>query len=146
MTGIVVFILRLILAISLYGFLIWALYTLWRELKANQLLSVQKVPSISIKLLETEDSPVEIFSVSQVIVGRDPTCEICLPNDLVSAQHAKFSFHHNQWWVEDLQSTNGTFLNDERVYTPTVLIAGDEVRCGRSNLLIGISDQAFMNS
>ena len=146
MTGIVVFTLRILLAISLYGFLIWALYTLWRELKANQILSIQKVPSISIKLLEPEDSPAQIFTVSQVIIGRDPTCGICLPNDLVSAQHAKLSYHHNQWWIEDLQSTNGTFLNDERVYTPTVLIAGDEVRCGRINLIVGFNDQALLNS
>lgn len=146
MTGIVVFILRVLLAVFLYGFLIWALYTLWRELKARQILSVQKVPSISFKLLESEDSPAQVFSVAQVVVGRDPTCEICIQNDLVSAQHAKFSYHHNQWWVEDLQSTNGTFLNDERVYTPTVLMGGDEVRCGRSNLQIAISDQVILNS
>ncbi len=146
MTGIVVFILRVFLAACLYGFLIWALYTLWRELKASQILSVQKVPSISIKLLEPEDAPAQVFNVSQVIVGRDPNCQICIPNDLVSAQHAKFSYHHNQWWLEDLQSTNGTFLNDERVYTPTVLMGGDEVRCGRSNLLVGISDQVILNS
>lgn len=146
MIGIVVLILRFFLAVSLYGFLIWALYTLWRELKANQMLSVQKVPSISIRLLEPEDSIAQLFTVSQVIVGRDPTCEICLPSELVSAQHAKFSYHHNQWWVEDLQSTNGTFLNDERVYTPTVLIAGDEVRCGRINLLMGFNEQGQSNS
>jgi pSer/pThr/pTyr-binding forkhead associated (FHA) protein len=146
MTGIVILILRIFLAVSLYGFLVWALYTLWRELKASQMLSVQKVPSISIRLVEPEDSLAQLFSVSQVIVGRDPTCEICLPNELVSSQHAKFSYHHNQWWVEDLHSTNGTFLNDERVSTPTVLIADDEVRCGRNNLLIGFNDQALLKS
>jgi hypothetical protein len=141
MTGIIVFILRILLAISLYAFLVWALYTLWNELRTSQhLLNSKKVPILSVQVLEIEPENVHQYNSTQLLIGRDPTCDVCLPNELVSAQHARLSFHHNQWWVEDLQSTNGTFLNDERVYTPTVLISGDELRCGKINMRIGFGD------
>ena len=141
MTGIIVFILRILLAVSLYAFLVWALYMLWNELRANQhLLNSKKVPTLSVKILEIEPDKVHQYNLTQVLVGRDPNCDVCLPNELVSAQHARLSYHHNQWWVEDLQSTNGTYLNDERVYTPTVLISGDELRCGKINMQISFGD------
>jgi len=141
MSGIIVLILRILLAISLYAFLVWALYTLWNELRTSQhLLNSKKVPVISIQILEIEPESIHQYNLSQLLIGRDPSCDVCLPNELVSAQHARLSFHHNQWWVEDLQSTNGTFLNEERVYTPTVLISGDELRCGNINMKIGVGD------
>ena len=116
MTGIVVLILRVLLAISLYAFLVWALYTLWNELRTRQpLLDAKKVPVISIQILEIEPESIHQYNLSQLLIGRDPACDVCLPNELVSAQHARLSFHHNQWWVEDLQSTNGTFLNDKKI-------------------------------
>lgn len=141
MTGIVVLILRIVLAVSLYGFLIWALYTLWNELRTNQhLLNAKKVPTLSVQIIDSEPEITRNFDISQILIGRDPTCDISLANELVSARHARLSYHHNQWWVEDLQSTNGTYLNDERVYTPTVLMAGDELRCGKTDLKISVGD------
>jgi pSer/pThr/pTyr-binding forkhead associated (FHA) protein len=141
MTGIVVFILRILLAASLYAFLVWALYTLWQELLSSQMMvNAKKAPSLTIHMLDAGTPTDHEFHQSQILIGRDPTSELCLQNELVSAQHARLSFHHNQWWVEDLVSTNGTFLNDERVYTPTVLITGDEVRCGKVNLQIEFTD------
>jgi pSer/pThr/pTyr-binding forkhead associated (FHA) protein len=142
MTGIIVFILRILLAASLYAFLILALVTLWNELRANQRLAAgHKPPPLTIKILDSDIEAVHQYNLSQIMIGRDPSCELAIPNELVSAQHARLSFHHNQWWVEDLQSTNGTFLNDERVYTPTVLIDGDELRCGKINLQVAFGEQ-----
>jgi hypothetical protein len=136
MTGILILIFRILLIISLYVFLGWALLTLWRELRASQMLaSAQKGPVLTIHRLEGE-KPAQEFTHSQILIGRDPDCEVHLAHEMVSAQHARLSFHHNQWWIEDLSSTNGTFLNDERVFAPTVLISGDEVRCGRTSLNI----------
>jgi len=144
MTGIVVLILRILLTVCLYGFLIGAMYILWHELRANQhLVSAKKPPLVSVRVLDTDPEICHQFTLTQLLIGRDPSCEVCLPSELVSAQHARLSYHHNQWWVEDLQSTNGTFLNEERVYTPTVLITGDELRCGKVYLQIGFDEASI---
>ena len=45
------------------------------------------------------------------------------------------SFHHGQWWLEDLGSTNGTFLNKNQIAVPTVIITGDQIQMRERNLL-----------
>jgi hypothetical protein len=56
MSAVVVLIIRILLAISLYAFLGWALYTLWRELQlSNQLINSRRIPAINITQLDTEE-------------------------------------------------------------------------------------------
>ncbi len=132
MTAIIVLILRVFLALALYIFLGWAVFTIWRELRAQSVLvSTQRIPPIMISWVNPNGETInQQFSNPEVIIGRDPSCELAVSDEMVSARHARLSYHSNQWWAEDLQSTNGTFLNDERVYTATVLIDGDELHCG----------------
>jgi pSer/pThr/pTyr-binding forkhead associated (FHA) protein len=139
MSAIIVLILRFLLALALYGFLGYAIYTLWRDLRiTSQLVSNRKIPSIVISRLEEEPTEGKSFNIPEIIIGRDPGTDYPIANDTVSARHARFSYHHNQWWIEDLASTNGTFLNDERLSTPTVIISGDLMRCGKVDLLVTI--------
>lgn len=140
MTGIVILILRILLAACLYGFLGWAFYTIWRELHLeSQMAGAPTIPALAIKLFENE--PAQTFTTPEVIIGRSENCEFPIPDETVSARHARLSYHQNQWWVEDMGSTNGTFLNDERVRVPTVIISGDELRCGQVSLVLSISDK-----
>ncbi len=139
MTGILVLVLRIAVAIALFGFLGWAFYLLWRELKEQLgMLSKRQIPKVEISWnLDTEVES-HLFSTPDVVIGRDPHCDCPISNDTISARHARLSFHHNQWWLEDLLSTNGTYINQERVDVPTVIITGDEIRCGQVNLNIDI--------
>lgn len=141
MTGIVVLIFRILLAASLYGFLGWAFFTVWRDLRSQgRLISAPNIPALAIKALEKD--PVETFTTPEVILGRSLNCDYPIPDETVSARHARMSYHHNQWWVEDLGSTNGTYLNDERVNVPTVVISGDELRCGQVSLILSIDERS----
>jgi pSer/pThr/pTyr-binding forkhead associated (FHA) protein len=140
MSGIVVFILRLLLIGSLYAFVGWAIYTIWWELRVNnELTSARKIPAITLSMLEMGEEKSLVFTTPEVTLGRDTSCDFPIINETVSARHARLSFHHKQWWVEDLQSTNGTFLNDERVSLATVIISGDELRCGKINLIVTLA-------
>jgi pSer/pThr/pTyr-binding forkhead associated (FHA) protein len=137
MSGIVVLVLRTLLAASLYGFLGWAVYTLWKELRfQSRLVSASQVPPGSLTQVGEEGEKSRDFSGQEIMIGRDENSDFSISDETVSAQHARLSFHQSQWWVEDLFSTNGTFLNDVKVTTPTVIISGDELRCGRVNLQI----------
>jgi FHA domain len=140
MSGYVFLALRFLLVICLYGFLAWAFYTVWRDLKRqSEFLTFNKVPALTLSLPDGSGS--FHFSKPEVHIGRDPACDCLLEDQTVSSQHAFLSFHHNQWWLEDLGSTNGTFLNQTPVSTPVVVTLGDQIRCGQVNLNISIDSR-----
>lgn len=68
------------------------------------------------------------FAVTRdAIVGRQPDCAIPIVDDCISRNHARVSLKDGSVTVEDLGSTNGTFVNGERIKQPRVLKEGDEV-------------------
>jgi pSer/pThr/pTyr-binding forkhead associated (FHA) protein len=139
MLAVIVLILRYVIMISLYAFLGWMIYTLWRELRfQSQSVTTQKIPMLILGLENEPDSTRKKFTSAEVIIGRDHECNFQMEDEIVSSRHARLVYRYNQWWVEDMQSTNGTYLNDERVETPTVIIKGDELRIGRQILLVDI--------
>jgi pSer/pThr/pTyr-binding forkhead associated (FHA) protein len=67
-------------------------------------------------------------------VGRAPSSTINVDDTYVSQQHARFFSRDGVWFVEDLGSTNGTYLNDRRLSQPAEVHAGDVVRLGKTVL------------
>jgi pSer/pThr/pTyr-binding forkhead associated (FHA) protein len=129
-TGAVLLILRILLAVLLYAFLAWALYTLWRDLQQQAALqAARQVRPLNVAFEGLGQGL--SFTQLEVIIGRSGNCDIVLEDKTVSGRHARLTYHHGQWWLEDLTSTNGTFLNDEPVSMPVVLTHGDQIRCGQ---------------
>ena len=68
-------------------------------------------------------------------VGRATTCQLPLPDDSYASQlHARFFRRDGRLWLEDLGSTNGTYLNTKPVAEPVALRRGDRVQIGRTVL------------
>lgn len=145
MSGSIVLALRLITALALFAFLGWALFFLYREVNRQGLsLANRRIPGISLTVKqEAGPSSLKYFSQSEIVLGRDPGCEIPLTDDTVSTRHAQLTYHHNQWWLEDLASTNGTFLNGTQVSMPTVITSGDEIKCGATRLVVNLSENVI---
>jgi len=138
MSGPILLALRILLIASLYGLLGWAFYTLWLDLRRQ--VDVAAIPAIPLLKLSGENDGQDIFSFSleEVSVGRDPAADLCLDHPTISARHARLRFHHSQWWVEDLNSKNGTFLNGEPVNEPMVITQGDRLGFGQVSLIIEV--------
>jgi hypothetical protein len=69
------------------------------------------------------------------LVGREPTSGIRLErDDFASARHARIEVRPDGAWIEDLGSTNGTFVNESRIASARRLRAGDVVRMGSTEL------------
>jgi hypothetical protein len=68
---------------------------------------------------------------ARAIVGTAPDCDVVVKDPSVSGRHAEFSAQGNVFRVNDLGSTNGTFVNDKRV-TNAELVDGDTLRLGRT--------------
>ena len=72
-----------------------------------------------------------------VVVGRAPDCGLRLDDDeFASSHHARITPADNGLWIEDLGSTNGTFVNAARVTTSRQLLSGDLVKVGESELRV----------
>lgn len=146
MIATIVLALRLALAITLFTFLGWAFYTLLQELQQQGTkLSAQKKFGITFYVrIEQGNESIRHFTQPEIVLGRDVNCDLSVMDEALSAHHARITYHHGQWWLEDLNSTNGTILNHERLTTPVVVITGDEFRCGNTtfNLRIDDEDQA----
>lgn len=142
MNGVIFLVLRIILAASLYAFLVWSLFIIWRDLKHQRDVIVsQQIPSLSMRIQEQDSDLTNKYRGPEIMIGRDPICDCFLSSEKVSANHARLSFHHNQWWIEDLNSKNGSFLNKEPVLAPTVVVNGDELLCGDVLLTILFEDE-----
>jgi pSer/pThr/pTyr-binding forkhead associated (FHA) protein len=142
MIATIVLLLRLILAIALYAFLGWALWNLLREFKQQgDKLATQKKPALSISIkTEQGQESIRQFAQPQIMIGRDTKCDLSMIDEALSAHHARLTHHHGQWWLEDLSSTNGTFLNREKLTTPAVVITGDHFKCGNTVFGIQVED------
>lgn len=69
-----------------------------------------------------------------VQVGRAEACQLRIDDTFASAFHARLFHRDGSWFLEDLGSTNGTYLNQRRVTEPVAVSAGDRVRIGKTLL------------
>jgi hypothetical protein len=88
-----------------------------------QLVLVDGVGPTSVKLVTPE-----------TLLGRDPSCHFSIPDSSVSQRHARVYQSDGEWYVEDLGSTNGTYVNDRPLTHAVLLRTGDTVAVGRSRM------------
>ncbi len=69
-----------------------------------------------------------------ILIGRGPDAAIRLDDDYVSTRHARIATADDQWFVEDLGSTNGTYIGSVRLTQPTTITLGTQVRIGKTIL------------
>jgi hypothetical protein len=69
---------------------------------------------------------------SGVLLGRNPECTLVLDDDFASGRHARIYRRDEAWFVEDLGSTNGTFLGAGKLTKPMPLEVGSTLRIGKT--------------
>ncbi|MBZ2196974.1 FHA domain-containing protein FhaB/FipA [Occultella gossypii] len=69
---------------------------------------------------------------SSVLIGRAPSSTLVLDDDYASNRHARIFPEDGQWFVEDLESRNGTYLGAHRVHGPTPVTIGTPIRIGQT--------------
>ena len=93
------------------------------------------MPPSRVEVLGAEGDKVQTLPLEGTIqVGRAEACQIKCSDTFVSAFHARLFRRDRSWFLEDIGSTNGTFLNEERVTSPVEVWAGDRVVVGRTTL------------
>ncbi len=139
MSAIILFAVRLGIVILFLLFIGWIGYTIWIDFNRRDIDSERvNVPPLTLRFVDQQSERVEFFTRPVITIGRDATCDCIIYDKSVSSRQARLAYHHNQWWVEDLNSTNGTYLNREKITQPTVVISDDEVSCGSTHIILQI--------
>jgi pSer/pThr/pTyr-binding forkhead associated (FHA) protein len=131
------FLLRLALAVLLYAFLGGILYLLWLDLRRAMAVAQARDRARGRLILIACDLPSpqvgDTFPLLPITsMGRASTNTISLPDETASLEHALITQRSGKWWLEDLDSRNGTTLNGQAVTMPTVISAGDLIGLGRA--------------
>jgi len=132
--GELLLILRLALAALLYAFLAVALYVLWQGWRHNEKPPAVTQPAAQVVIEQGEEEGKCVSLHPVTAIGRGAANVLPLSDPFASTRHAMILWRENLWWLEDLGSHNGTFLNDERITCPSPLTSGDHVRIGETIL------------
>ena len=75
-----------------------------------------------------------------LIIGRSPQCEVQVDQESVSRNHCRVRHHEGEFRVRDLDSTNGTYVNDDLIEAEARLRHGDQLKVGRTILKFIVGD------
>jgi hypothetical protein len=137
--GVIILVLRVAVVLLLYFFLWQVLRAVVRDLRgAGQPAATDALrsPYGQVVVVRAGQSGVAVGKVFPLgpsnIIGRSlENCEIALNDTFLSLQHARLELRGDTWVLEDLHSTNGTFVNDIEVRDATIVENGDIIRVGR---------------
>jgi pSer/pThr/pTyr-binding forkhead associated (FHA) protein len=94
-----------------------------------------KKPARRIAVVEGDSLRGKTFDIGEELtIGRAEKCSVVLDDSYVSQVHARIFANNGGYMVEDLGSTNGTYLNRRRITAPTELQRGDRVKIGKTVL------------
>jgi pSer/pThr/pTyr-binding forkhead associated (FHA) protein len=125
--------LRLGFVLLIYLFLFLVARALWRDLRAGVAGAGQPLGRLVV-VASPEGRPAAGSSVPLDAInsiGRDVNNAIVIDDSFVSAEHAMLTFRGRAWYVEDRGSTNGTWVNGQRVDELLPLGYGDELQIGQ---------------
>ena len=143
-------VLRLCLLALLYLFFLRVLRAVWTEIRPPRpavAVAAAPVPATrgrrpaeepsrngpQLRIVEPEFLHGRLFDLGdELTIGRAAGCQITLDDTFVSQMHARVFRREGQYLVEDLGSTNGTYLNRQKVTGPMVIRHGDELQIGNT--------------
>jgi pSer/pThr/pTyr-binding forkhead associated (FHA) protein len=95
---------------------------------------VKKAPHKAVVIEGDSHKGVTFDLRDELVIGRGPKCQVVLDDSYVSQIHARLFAKGDAYMVEDLGSTNGTYLNRRKVTAPTELRRGDQIKIGKTVL------------
>ncbi|RPJ24185.1 MAG: FHA domain-containing protein, partial [Chloroflexi bacterium] len=95
------------------------------------------IESGTYKLILSTGSPKEFeLTRSEIIIGRDPSVDLAISSPAISRRHVRLMLEADGYMLEDLGSSNGTFINGQKLVGRHPLKAGDQIRLGKAVTLV----------
>lgn len=133
---IAIWILRLLFLAVLYVFLWQVVRALLRDLRAAAHEPTRELGRLVVVASPSgEPAAGAVFALDAITtLGRDVNNAIVIDDEFVSASHAALTYRGRAWYVEDLGSTNGTFVNGSQIDGLSPVAFGDEIQVGQARL------------
>ena len=131
-----------VLLLSFFGLLAWLIY---RDIKlATGEASGRPKEMGKLRIVLQDEEGQKEFGQQYPLyldttIGRAASNVIVLDDAFASNEHARISRAGSQWWLEDLDSRNGTILNEALLESPAVVTSGDTIIIGRTTLVIDLT-------
>ncbi|HYU49511.1 MAG TPA: FHA domain-containing protein [Candidatus Limnocylindria bacterium] len=129
-------IMRLAFLALIYLFLIGVVRVLIRDLRAASREPATELGRLIVLASPSGEPAVgSVFALDAVTtIGRDVNNAVVIEDPFASSEHCALTFRGRSWYVEDLASTNGTFLNGNQVDGTAPMSYGDEIQVGEVRL------------
>lgn len=139
--AVLLLILRLGGAFFLFAFLGMIAWLIYRDIRTTTVAAEERHRQYGVlRTIRRDDDRTadgEVYPLLPVTsIGRAPGNTVVLSDDFVSNEHALLMLRGQQWWVEDLNSRNGTFLNGVQLEDATIVSAGDLLTIGQTELKV----------
>ena len=79
-------------------------------------------------------SRMDLGDLTEITIGRAPDCDFLVSDDFASGRHARLIKRDSVWFVEDLDSRNGTFVHGEKIEGPVRVSSGSDIKIGRTTV------------
>jgi hypothetical protein len=137
-TGAAVLALRIAVVVALYLFVLAVFRRLRSELvRASRIESdavVEDPPEDWLEVVDCEDAPDlagKLYPLAPISsIGREQGNTVTIPDPRISSRHARIEWQDGHWWIEDLGSANGTFVNGHAIAEPAAAGYNDTLRVG----------------
>lgn len=101
----------------------------------NESVNVSGMETASLKTLHSKNNTnTELKNrymiYDEAVIGRDKSCDIILREKYISSQHVRIWYEDGEWYLEDLESRNGTSINGQRIRGEVILDPQDEIAIG----------------
>lgn len=129
---------RYIFIIIIYLFILAIIRLIYLDIKS--MYSIDKEVGSYLKLINRKEMipykiKEEYVLKEEITIGRGTQNDIVLKDPYVSKEHAKVVEDEGKYFLEDLDSANGTYLNNEKVLDVTILKNGDRIKLGQIEFL-----------
>ena len=137
----ILFALRLLSAFALLGIVAVMVWLVYRDMRLTaDMFIAQTEKHGHLRVIHTESTTLSANQMFELLpvtgIGRAATNTIMLDDDYASGEHALITQRGQQWWAQDLGSSNGTLLNNEPLNRPITVTSGDVITIGSTELRI----------